>query len=69
MLLFREALNQDGGVAPARALLDVLVESLAQDADALALEDELDSDARADNEVCSLLGLAAARAGQPDWAC
>jgi len=34
--LFREALVEPGGVEPARALLEVLVDSLAQDAEALA---------------------------------
>jgi hypothetical protein len=59
---FREALA-DGGVEPARALVEVLVDSLAQDDEAIALEDELDPDARDDEDVRCLLGLAAARTG------
>lgn len=66
---FRDALEQSGGdVAAARALLEVLVDSLAQDDEALALEEELNGDARADGDVQSLLGLAAARAGQRERA-
>lgn len=66
--LFREALAESGGVEPARALLEVLVDSLAQDAEALALEAVLDAEARADDEVRSLLGLAAARIGEAERA-
>lgn len=66
--LFREALEESGGAAPARALLEVLVDSLAQDDEALALEPEIGPAAREDPEVRSLLGLAAARAGDGDRA-
>jgi hypothetical protein len=66
--LFREAFEASGDAETARALLEVLVDSLAQDAEALALEPELDDAASADPEVRSLLGLAAARSGELDHA-
>jgi hypothetical protein len=67
--LFHEALAASGGdVVAARALLETLVDTLAQDDEALAVEAELAPAAREDNEVQGLLGLAAARAGKPELA-
>jgi len=52
-------------VGAARALLELLVDLLAQDGDALALAERLPSAMLADSEIRSLLALATARAGDP----
>ncbi len=59
---FTRAFRQTrGGLAAAHALLELLVDHLGQDADALALEDRLDAEAAPAPEVRLLLALAAAR--------
>ncbi len=63
--LFEEAWERSSGAPrPAEALLELLVEHLAADAEALALEPGLAPNARDHPAVRTLLALAAARAGQ-----
>jgi len=57
-----------GGLAAARLLLELLVEHLGADQDALDLEDGLSADSSADHDVRALLAVAAARLAQPDRA-
>ena len=55
--------DSNGDPAAARALLELLVDHMAADGDALALEDQLAPRAAADAEVRALLAVAAARMG------
>ncbi|HEX8112018.1 MAG TPA: hypothetical protein VF516_30005, partial [Kofleriaceae bacterium] len=55
--------HSNGDPAAARALLELLVDHMAADGDALALEDQLAPRAAADAEVRALLAVAAARMG------
>lgn len=61
---FERALqDSNGDPAAARALLELLVDHMAADGDALALEDRLAPRAAADAEVRALLAVAASRVG------
>ncbi|HEX3474679.1 MAG TPA: hypothetical protein VHT91_06530 [Kofleriaceae bacterium] len=61
---FERALQESNGdPTAARALLELLVDHMAADGDALALEDQLAPRAAADAEVRALLAVAAARMG------
>jgi hypothetical protein len=66
--LERAVAASDGAAAPAAALLVLLVETLGDDASALALQPSLSRAALADPDVRALLALAAARSGDPDQA-
>jgi hypothetical protein len=57
------ALRANGDPAAARELLELLVDHMALDQDALALEDRLTSRAASDPDVRALLAVAAARSG------
>ena len=59
----RAALSASGDPTAARELLELLVDHLALDEDALALEHRLPHTAAADPDVRALLGIAAARSG------
>jgi hypothetical protein len=62
----REEIDTTGGaVVPSRKLLEVLVETLVDDAGALALEATLPAATVSDAEVAGMLALAAVRAGDP----
>ncbi len=61
---FERALQEsDGDPAAARALLELLVDHMAADGDALAVEAQLGPRAAADAEVRALLAVAASRVG------
>lgn len=66
--LERAVAQSDGAAEPAAALLALLVETLGDDAGALALEPSLSRAALAHADVRALLALAAARSGQPGQA-
>lgn len=62
------ALGQSGDPEAARELLELLVDHMALDDDALALEDQLVPRAAADVEVRALLAVAASRTGNAEAA-